>query len=83
MVIEHVPWSSGKRPVTLAMMGFLSRWARWLSWRETAQVFGTSWECVYRSVEWFVEWGLAHRKLKLVWSIGVDEIHWGRSQVGG
>ena len=83
VVIEHVPWSSGKRPVTLAMMGFLSRWARWLSWRETAQVFGTSWECVYRSVEWFVEWGLAHRKLKLVWSIGVDEIHWCRSQAGG
>jgi hypothetical protein len=28
-----------------------------LSWRETARVFGTSWECVYRSVEWFVDWG--------------------------
>ena len=45
------------------MMCFLSRWARRLSWRETARVFGTSWECVYRSVEWFVEWGLAHRVL--------------------
>lgn len=51
-----------------------------MSWRETAQVFGTSWECVYRSVEWFVEWGLAHRKLENVHSIGVDEIHWGRSK---
>ena len=46
------------------MICFLSRWARRLSWRETAQVFGTSWECVYRSVEWFVAWGLAHRKLE-------------------
>jgi transposase len=80
VVVEHVPWSDGKRPVTLAMMGFLSRWARRLSWRETARVFGTSWECVYRSVEWFVAWGLAHRKLAGVQSIGVDEIHWGRSQ---
>jgi transposase len=80
VVIEHVPWSSGKRPVTVAMMCFLSRWARRLSWRETARVFGTSWECVYRSVAWFVEWGLAHRKLKQVWAIGVDEIHWGRSK---
>jgi transposase len=80
VVVEHLPWSDGKRPVTLAMMCFLSRWARRLSWRETARAFGTSWECVYRSVEWFVEWGLAHRKLKNVWSIGVDEIHWGKSK---
>jgi transposase len=80
VVVEQVPWSDGKRPVTIAMMGFLSRWARRLSWRETAQVFGTSWECVYRSVEWFVEWGLAHRQLANVHSIGVDEIHWGRSK---
>jgi transposase len=80
VVVEHVPWSDGKRPVTIAMMCFLSRWARQLSWRETARAFGTSWECVYRSVEWFVEWGLAHRKLVNVWSLGGDEIHWGRSK---
>jgi transposase len=77
VVVEHIPWSNGKRPVTCAMMGFLARWARRLSWRETAQVFQTSWEAVYRSVEWFVEWGLAHRELRGVESIGVDEIHWG------
>ena len=80
VVVEHLPWSEGKRPVTLAMIGFLSRWARRLSWQETAQAFGTSWECVYRSVEWFVQWGLAHRKLAGVESIGVDEIHWGQSK---
>ena len=78
VVVEHIPWSEGKRPVTRAMMCFLSRWARRLSWRETAQAFHTSWECVYRSVEWFVHWGLAHRKLEHVQSIGVDEIHWGQ-----
>lgn len=78
IVVEHIPWSEGKRPVTCAMMGFLARWARRLSWRETAQVFQTSWEAVYRSVEWFVEWGLAHRELRGVEAIGVDEIHWGR-----
>jgi len=80
VVVEHLPWSEGKRPVTLAMIGFLARWARRLSWRETARAFGTSWECVYRSVEWFVQWGLAHRKLEGVESIGVDEIHWGQSK---
>jgi transposase len=80
VVIEHVPWSDGKRPVTLAMMCFLARWGRRLSWRETARVFGTSWECVYRSVEWFVEWGLAHRVLTGIQAIGVDEIFWGRGR---
>ena len=78
VVVEHIPWSEGKRPVTCAMMGFLARWARRLSWRETAQVFQTSWEAVYRSVEWFVQWGLAHRELHGVEAMGVDEIHWGR-----
>ena len=77
VVVEHIPWSDGKRPVTCAMMGFLARWARRLSWLETARAFQTSWEAVYRSVEWFVEWGLAHRQLHGVESIGVDEIHWG------
>ena len=67
VVVEHIPWSDGKRPVTCAMMGFLARWARRLSWRETAHVFQTSWEAVYRSVEWFVEWGLAHRELGIVY----------------
>jgi hypothetical protein len=57
VVTEHVPWSDGKRPVTVTMMCFLSRRARRLSWRETARVFGTSWDCVDRSVGWYVEWG--------------------------
>jgi hypothetical protein len=72
VAVEYIPWSDGKRPVTCAMMGFLARWARRLSWRETAQAFQTSWEAVYRSVEWFVEWGLEHRQLDGVTSIGVD-----------
>jgi transposase len=83
VVVEHIPWSDGKRPMTCAMMGFLARWARRLSWRETAQVFLTSWESVYRSVEWFVERGLANRKLDGIESIGVDEIHWGHGLRAG
>jgi transposase len=80
ILVEHIPWSDGKRPVTRTMMGFLAQWARRLSWRETARSFHTSWEAVYRSVEWFVEWGLAHRQLQGVASVGVDEIHWGRGK---
>lgn len=82
VVVEHIPWTEGKRPFTKAMMGFLARWARRLSWRETARVFGTSWEAVYRSVEWYVEWGLAHRILEGVKAIGIDEIHWGPGKRG-
>lgn len=80
VVVEYIPWSDGKRPITTAMMGFLARWARHLSWRQTARSFQTSWEAVYRSVEWFVQWGLARRKLQGVYSIGVDEIHWGQGK---
>jgi transposase len=78
VIVEHLPWSIGKRPV--AMMIFLAQWARRMSWRETARSFRTSWEMVYRSVEWFVEWGRDHRVLEQVHSIGVDEIHWGRGK---
>ncbi len=77
-VVEDIPWTEGKRRLTPAMTGFLARWARRLSWRETGEAFQVSWEAVYRSVEWFVAWGVAHRALKGVKSIGVDEIHWGR-----
>lgn len=80
VAVEHIPWSQGKRPVTTAMMGFLARWARRLSWRETARTFETSWESVYHSVQWFVEWGLAQRVLEGVRSIGIDEIHWGQGK---
>jgi transposase len=80
VVVEHIPWSEGKRPLTTAMMGFLARWARHLSWRQTARAFQTSWEAVYSSVEWFVRWGLAHRSLEGIQSIGIDELHWGKGK---
>jgi hypothetical protein len=40
--VEHIPWGAGKRPVTISMMLFLARWARRLSWRETARAFHIS-----------------------------------------
>ena len=76
--VESVPWADGKHTMTLAYMQFLARWARRLSWQEVARAFGTSWEKVYRSVEWLVSWGLAHRDLSGVTAIGVDEILWQR-----
>jgi len=74
--VESIPWSEGKRPWTRSMMVFLARWARRLSWKETAEAFNVSWEAVYRSVEWIVAWGLEHRVLSGISAIGVDELHW-------
>ena len=73
---EAVPWGEGKRPLTRCHMRFLASWCKSLSWKETAEKFGTSWHKVFQSVQWAVEWGLKHRSLEGVTSIGVDEIFW-------
>ena len=74
--VEQMPWALGKRPLTKAYGWFLASWARRLSWKETASVFRTSWESVFRSVEMAVEWGRAHQDLGGVQAIGIDEIAW-------
>ncbi|MEI6972847.1 MAG: ISL3 family transposase [bacterium] len=83
VVVEHMPWSEGKRALTVGMMAFLSMWARRLSWKETARAFKVSWESVFRSVEWTVNWGLEHRVLEGVKAIGIDELYWSRRQKNG
>lgn len=80
VVVEYLPWSAGKSPYTQDFMLFLARWARRLSWKETATIFKTSWEAVRRSVEWVVSYGLANRSLEGVSALGTDELHWGRGK---
>lgn len=72
--IELMPWASGKEQMTTSYKIYLSRWAKRLSWKETADIFKTSWESVYRAVQYVVEFGLLNRKLDNVTEIGVDEI---------
>ena len=76
--VETVPWAEGKHTLTRTYMHFLATWAKRLSWKETAVAFRTTWEKVFHSVEWAVQWGLAHRDLSNVRSIGVDEVLWQR-----
>jgi len=76
--VERVPWAKGKSRLTTSYRWFLARWAKRLSWQETARVFGTTWEHVFRSVKYAVSWGLAHRDLEGIEAIGVDEIQWRR-----
>ncbi len=71
---ERLEWSVGKERMTTAYKWFLSTWARRLSWSETARIFGTSWNRVYRSVQHAVFWGLVHREKPRFSAIGIDEI---------
>lgn len=78
VVVEEVPWASGKHQLTNAYMLFLAHWARKLSWKETAASFRTSWEKVCHAVEYVVAWGLEHRSLAGINAIGVDEIQYAK-----
>ena len=74
--VESVPWSDGKHDMTNTLMQFLAGWAKKLSWLETARSFNTSWHKVFSAVHYVVDWGLKHRELNDIESIGVDEISW-------
>jgi transposase len=78
VVVEQVPWGDGKRTLSKAYMLFLARWARRLSWKETAEAFRTSWEKVFDAVEYVVTFGLEHRVLGRIDAIGVDEIQYAK-----
>src|SRR5664280_2181432 len=78
VVVEEVPWCDGKHQLTRAYMLFLARWARKLSWKETAESFHTSWDKVCDAVEYVVGWGLEHRTLQSIRAIGVDEIQYAK-----
>jgi transposase len=76
--VERVPWSEGKSPLTTEYRWFLADWARRMSWKEVAECFHVSWDHVFNSVKHAVSWGLSHRILEGIESIGVDEVQWKR-----
>ncbi len=76
IVVESVPWGSGKHQATTTYAWFLAGWAKRLSWSAVAEAFQTSWDRVFHSVEMAVTWGLEHRDLEGVQAIGVDEVLW-------
>ena len=78
IVVEEVPWADGKSPLTTEYRWFLARWAKRLSWQEVATSFHTSWDTVYRCVQFAVAWGLEHRGLTGIQALGVDEVQWQR-----
>ena len=76
VLVEALPWATGKQRMTTAYAWFLASWAKRLSWTDVAEVFGTSWDSVFRAVEIAVKWGRDHRDLSAISSIGIDEIQW-------
>jgi transposase len=74
VVVEKVPWATGKQSLCDGFRLLLARWARQLSWEETAQSFKVSWADVYASVQWVVDYGLRHRVLDNIRAIGIDEV---------
>ena len=78
VMVERVPWATGKGHLTTSYRWFLARWAKRLSWTDTAAAFNTTGDNVFRSVKHAVLWGVAHRDLSGIEAIGVDEIQWRR-----
>lgn len=71
---EAVPWATGKHRHTDDLRIFLAQWARLLSWKDCARMFHAKWDSVFRSVQWVVQYGLAHRDMSGITAIGVDEV---------
>lgn len=79
--VEALPWVSGKRQFTQALMVTLATWARILTWQQVATLFGCAWSTVAAAVDEAVAHGLAHRDLSGVTHIGIDEISRKRGHV--
>ena len=77
---EWIPWDNGKERMTTRYKVFLARWAQRLSWKETAQLFETSWSCILRAVQFVVNYGLAHRSLE---GVPPPRSEWTRSPYSG
>lgn len=79
--VEALPWVSGKRQFTRALMVTLAAWARILTWKQVAALFHCSWSTVAAAVDEAVAYGLTHRDLSEVTHIGIDEISRKRGHV--
>ncbi len=76
--VERVPWAQGKNSCCDVFRLFLASWARLLSWKQTAISFHTSWDTVFRSVKWVVDYGIKHRDLSGITALGVDEVSYSK-----
>lgn len=78
--VEWLPWAEGKSPLTNVFKIYLAQWAKYLTWQTTAVLFGVTWQNVFAAVNYVVTYGLEHRSLDHIESIGIDEIYWLRNK---
>jgi transposase len=74
VIVEKIPWTFGKSPLSLGLLHSIATWSRMLSWEVTARLFGVSWNTVASAVRHAVTYGLEHRDTDTVRYIGIDEI---------
>ncbi|MFU8842070.1 MAG: ISL3 family transposase [Nitriliruptoraceae bacterium] len=72
--VEVIGWSMGKSTLSRPLIVELARWSRLLAWDVVARLHGVSWATVVQAVEHAVAYGLAHRDLSGLRSIGIDEL---------
>jgi transposase len=72
--VEYMPWAEGKSSITNVFRQFIAHWAKKLSWKEAGEAFKVGWGQVYESVEHVVKYGLKHRSLDDISTLGIDEI---------
>ena len=54
VVVEKVPWATGKHSLCDGFRLFLAHWARKLSWDEVAGAYGVSWADVYGAIAYYL-----------------------------
>lgn len=74
IVVEYMPWATGKSGLCKSFRLFLAQWALHLNWQQVAMRFHVSWGQVYTAIRSVVDWGLNNRDLDNITAIGVDEI---------
>jgi transposase len=72
--VEAIPWAMGKSTLSRPLIVELATWSRLLAWDVVARLYGVSWATVVQAVEHAVAYGLAHRDLSGLRTIGIDEL---------
>lgn len=71
---EAIPWAQGKCRLTTGLIWLLSAFCKLLPWKQVAELFNVHWNTVAAAVKQAVAYGLAHRDMRGVERIGVDEL---------
>ena len=72
--VENIPWSMGKKPLSLPLITVLAFWSRELAWDRVAKLFNVSWNTVRSAVDAAVVYGRDRENYKDVRLIGIDEV---------